>query len=195
MRKLLIPFLIGLFVASGAMAQTKSALTGAVVDQDNAPLPGVTVSLASDELIGGTQIKTTEGNGEFKFLLLPPGNYHVEATLDGFKLDHLVCGYDARHPIRVFDSRVYLTSDAVKIQAWVMHRLSHPVRSRDSDLSVVSNFRDFDALVGRAGSYPEEQRDQQQRDGSVTAHNSPPVHGGGTKNLTLQPAFRVRVAG
>ena len=84
MRKLLIPFLIGLFVASGAMAQTKSALTGAVVDQDNAPLPGVTVSLASDELIGGTQIKTTEGNGEFKFLLLPPGNYHVEATLDGF---------------------------------------------------------------------------------------------------------------
>ena len=92
MRKLMVPFLIGLFVAGGAMAQTKSALTGAVVDQDEAPLPGVTVSLSSDDLIGGTQTKLTEGDGGFKFLLLPPGDYHVEAALDGF----LTADVDAR---------------------------------------------------------------------------------------------------
>lgn len=84
MRKLLVPFLVGLWLASGAMAQTKSALTGTVIDADNQPLPGVTVSLASDDLIGGAQIKNTDDSGEFKFLLLPPGDYHVEASLDGF---------------------------------------------------------------------------------------------------------------
>ena len=84
MRKLLIPFLFGLLLAGVATAQTKSALTGTVVDQDGQPLPGVTVSLASDDLIGGVQTKLTGEDGDFKFILLPPGAYHVEASLDGF---------------------------------------------------------------------------------------------------------------
>ena len=84
MRKLLIPLVCGVLLASGAMAQTKSALTGSVVDQDGQPLPGVTVTLSSDVLIGGAQAKFTDENGGFKFILLPPGDYHVEASLDGF---------------------------------------------------------------------------------------------------------------
>ena len=66
------------------MAQTKSALTGTVIDQDGQPLPGVSVSLTSEVLIGGAQDKVTNNGGGFKFTLLPPGAYHLEASLDGF---------------------------------------------------------------------------------------------------------------
>ena len=84
MRKYVIIFLFGLLIGGIAIAQTKSALTGTVIDQDGLPLPGVTVTLTSEDLIGGAQIKVTGEDGDFKFILLPPGDYHVEADLDGF---------------------------------------------------------------------------------------------------------------
>ncbi len=120
MKKLLVPFLFGLLLAGGAMAQTKSALTGTVIDQDGQPLPGVTVSLTSDDLIGGAQIKVTGEKGDFKFILLPPGNYHVEASLDGFMTNEVDThvGLDRDSQVRLtlvpsdFGEEILVTAEA-----------------------------------------------------------------------------------
>jgi len=53
-------------------------------DGAGAPLPGVTVTIASPSLIGGAQTRVTDGIGEVSFLLLAPGDYTVRAELPGF---------------------------------------------------------------------------------------------------------------
>jgi len=61
-----------------------SRLIGTVVDKDERPLPGVTVTLSSDSIIGGPLVAITDVNGELGFGLLPPGDYSLEAALPGF---------------------------------------------------------------------------------------------------------------
>ena len=73
------------FAALPALGQT-TATTGAlfgVVSSDGKALPGATVTLSSAAL-QGTRTGTTNGAGEYRFPLLPPGNYRVEVTLSGF---------------------------------------------------------------------------------------------------------------
>jgi hypothetical protein len=53
-------------------------------DAAEAPLPGVTVTIASPSLIGGARTLTTDAKGEALFLTLGPGTYEVSATLHGF---------------------------------------------------------------------------------------------------------------
>jgi hypothetical protein len=66
-------------------AQTRSALTGTVTDSSRALLPGVTVTLASPDLVGGAQTATTGPDGTYRFSDLPPGVYSVSAQLSGFR--------------------------------------------------------------------------------------------------------------
>ncbi len=77
--------LVALVSAGAAFAATTSRLTGEVFDTDGLPMPGVTVQISSDRLIGGPQIAIADGEGRFTFNLLPVGIYTVEATLVGFK--------------------------------------------------------------------------------------------------------------
>ena len=70
-------------VAGVGLAATTSRLSGTVVDDQGSPLPGVTVQLSSEALIGGPQTAISDGNGAFVFHLLPVGIYSVEATLAG----------------------------------------------------------------------------------------------------------------
>ncbi len=56
-------------------------LYGRVTDDNGERLPGVTVTLTGP---GATQIRVTDAAGEFRFLGLDPGNYQVEASLEGF---------------------------------------------------------------------------------------------------------------
>ena len=74
-----------LLVASLAGAATTSRLTGTVVDSDGLALPGVTVLLDSEVLIGGQQVAITDTDGSFQFTLLPPGMYSLRAELTGFQ--------------------------------------------------------------------------------------------------------------
>lgn len=81
-----VPVAVGvLLVASVAGAATTSRLTGTVVDSDSLALPGVTVMLSSDVLIGGQQISISDSTGSFSFSLLPPGQYQVRGELSGFQ--------------------------------------------------------------------------------------------------------------
>ncbi len=75
---------IVLLIVTPLMAQTTGRITGQVVDNSGASVPGATVSVTSPNL-QGTLSSTTDSKGEFRFLSLPPGNYHLKVDLTGFK--------------------------------------------------------------------------------------------------------------
>ncbi len=54
---------------------------GRVTDDKGEKLPGVTITLAGP---GAEKLQVTDGSGEFRFLGLDPGNYKIEASLEGF---------------------------------------------------------------------------------------------------------------
>jgi hypothetical protein len=74
-----------LIVAVGAYAQTSTSggIEGKVTDKSGAIMPGVTLELRSPNL-QGTKTDVSDANGQFRFNLLPPGNYSLTATLSGF---------------------------------------------------------------------------------------------------------------
>ena len=70
--------------ALAQLGQT-ATLTGTVTDATGAILPGATVTVASEALIGGTRSSVTDANGVYRFPALPPGMYTVTAELANFK--------------------------------------------------------------------------------------------------------------
>ncbi len=84
MRRIGIAALVLLALAAprGALAQLQTGnLYGTVVDDQGAPLPGVTVTLSGN---GPSQIQVTNAQGQFRFLGLPPGSFSLKAELEGF---------------------------------------------------------------------------------------------------------------
>jgi hypothetical protein len=74
-----------LLYASAARAQTGTAgIAGVARDPSGAVLPGVTVEAASPALIEKTRTVVTDGEGQYKFVSLPPGVYSVTFSLEGF---------------------------------------------------------------------------------------------------------------
>ena len=59
-------FLLGTGAAL-AQGRTTSALTGTVTDDSGAPLPGVTVEILGEALIGGARVDQTDNDGRFRF--------------------------------------------------------------------------------------------------------------------------------
>jgi hypothetical protein len=88
-KKRIVGFLALLLVivvgATSAMGQsfTTGSLNGKV-ESENAGLPGVTVTLKSP-VLQGTRTTVTSGNGDYTFVGLPPGDYDVTFTLQGFQ--------------------------------------------------------------------------------------------------------------
>jgi hypothetical protein len=84
----IIPFcLVILLMAPALWPQTieYGKLTGTVVDEEGAPLPGVTVEITSPALMGGKRATQTSARGSYVFMNLPPGKYTLTASLQGFK--------------------------------------------------------------------------------------------------------------
>ena len=71
-----------LLLPSAAHAQ--ASIAGQVKDGSGAVLPGVTVEAASPALIERVRSAVTDGTGQFRIELLPPGTYTVTFTLPGF---------------------------------------------------------------------------------------------------------------
>jgi outer membrane receptor protein involved in Fe transport len=68
-----------------ALAQrTTGAISGTVRDATEAALPGVTVSVTGANIVGA-QTATTNEQGFYRILNLPPGEYQVTFSLSGFK--------------------------------------------------------------------------------------------------------------
>jgi hypothetical protein len=64
--------------------QTESRVSGKVVDQSQAALPGVTVNLRSTDT-GGIRSVTTDGEGAYTITNLAPGRYAITFELAGFQ--------------------------------------------------------------------------------------------------------------
>jgi outer membrane receptor protein involved in Fe transport len=76
--------IFALAVPSGfaQVSRTTGALQGTVTDNTGAPLPGVTVTVSGPTL-QGSRSEVTDAKGEYILPLLPPGDYHVEYSLQG----------------------------------------------------------------------------------------------------------------
>ena len=71
--------------ALAQIGQTAS-LTGTVTDATGAVLPGATVTVAGEALIGGSRTATTDADGRYRFPALPPGTYTMTVELgESFK--------------------------------------------------------------------------------------------------------------
>ena len=83
-RMLICAFL--LLAAANARAQVQTgSIVGVATDASSAVMPGVTVSLSGERLIGGVQTQVTDSGGAYRFDRLPPGSYSVKFELQGFK--------------------------------------------------------------------------------------------------------------
>ncbi|MBL8143278.1 MAG: TonB-dependent receptor [Acidobacteria bacterium] len=72
--------------ARPASAQLVTAsITGVVTDNSAASLPGVTVTVKGERLIGDARTLVTDTRGHYRFDNLPPGTYAVRFELAGFK--------------------------------------------------------------------------------------------------------------
>ena len=72
-------------IASGAVAQvTTGRIIGTIEDQNAGALPGVTVTVNAEALLGGAKSSVTDVNGGFSFIGLPVGVYTIQAALPGF---------------------------------------------------------------------------------------------------------------
>jgi len=90
-RRLIGVALVALLLASlPASAQTTSGrMLGQVVDPNGEPLPGVTVTVESTAVMGGTRTAVTGETGAYRFAALPPGDYSVTAALPGFQTQRI----------------------------------------------------------------------------------------------------------
>jgi hypothetical protein len=83
-RLISIGLLLVVLSAAPAIAQQTGSIIGAVRDSQGGLLPGVTVTVNSDALIGGSQVVVTGEAGAYQFTTLPPGTYTVSYELTGF---------------------------------------------------------------------------------------------------------------
>jgi len=88
-RSWIVPVASVLLVTGPVLAATTGQLSGWVVDDQGAPLPGVSVSATSPTQIGGEQLAETDLQGSFLYPRLSPGVYTVVLSLDGFATQEL----------------------------------------------------------------------------------------------------------
>lgn len=67
-----------------AAAYAQASIAGQVRDASGAVLPGVTVEATSAALIEKVRSVSTDGTGQYRLEILPPGTYTVTFTLPGF---------------------------------------------------------------------------------------------------------------
>src|SRR5262245_23772379 len=75
--------LLSVFAVPAFAQRTTATLVGTVKDDTGAVLPGVTVTLTGEKVVGA-QTATTNEQGFYRFVALPPGSYDVSFSLGGF---------------------------------------------------------------------------------------------------------------
>ncbi len=82
-RRCLLSVVLLFAIAASAAAQTTGSIVGRVTDETGGVLPGVSVEARSTAL-QGSRTAVTDGTGAYRLELLPPGEYTVTFTLEGF---------------------------------------------------------------------------------------------------------------
>ncbi|MGH9365325.1 MAG: carboxypeptidase regulatory-like domain-containing protein, partial [Thermoanaerobaculia bacterium] len=85
MRRLAAVLSLALLILSAPalLAQTTGSIVGRVTDESGGVLPGVTVEARSPAL-QGVRTTATDSSGRYRLTFLPPGQYGVTFTLQGF---------------------------------------------------------------------------------------------------------------
>jgi len=84
-KRITVTLALGLLAAvplAWGQETTTGSLQGQVVDAQNLPVPGATITVESNQ---GSKTYTTDGDGRFFAPYLPPGTYTVRAELQGFR--------------------------------------------------------------------------------------------------------------
>ncbi len=79
---------MGCFLTAGltvSAQEVTGTLYGTVTGEDGARLPGVTITVTSRQLIGGSDVRVTGDLGTYRAPALPPGTYTLTAELPGFQ--------------------------------------------------------------------------------------------------------------
>ncbi|MBL8216083.1 MAG: TonB-dependent receptor, partial [Bryobacterales bacterium] len=85
LRTLGLLLLSSLISTTAAFAQaTSGTITGSVTDPTGAAIPAVKVTV-TETATGLVRTSTSDESGNFRFLLLPVGNYRIDAAAEGFK--------------------------------------------------------------------------------------------------------------
>ena len=82
MPRLRLTALLLLLVTPSLFAQTTGNLSGRISDANGGALPGVTIEVRSPAL-QGTRTALSDAGGEYRFALLPPGEYTATFRLEG----------------------------------------------------------------------------------------------------------------
>jgi outer membrane receptor protein involved in Fe transport len=81
----LFALVLTIFTAAGAVAQqTSGNVTGRVFDQQQAAVPGATVT-AANAATGFSRTTTTDAEGIYRLTALPVGHYEVKVEITGFQ--------------------------------------------------------------------------------------------------------------
>jgi hypothetical protein len=75
---------VSALLATTAWSQVGN-IRGTVTDETGAVLPGATVTIRSEAIIGGNREQVTNELGVYRFISIPIGTYDVEAGLSGFE--------------------------------------------------------------------------------------------------------------
>jgi hypothetical protein len=82
--------LAALLACSGAAAQTTGDISGRVTDTSGTALPGVTIEAKSPSL-QGARVSVTSRDGVYRIPAVPPGTYHIVASLSAFRAAEKTC--------------------------------------------------------------------------------------------------------
>lgn len=159
-RVLLAGLWLGLAAQPQASAQVVGAnLSGTVVDQSAAALPGVTVTITNTDT-GRTQVLVTGEDGGFRAVALQPGPYEIVAELQGFgtatRQVVLVIGADARLSLELgiatLEESVTVTGSATMVEVNKSAPSSAIVQEQIQTLPVLErNFLALAQLMPGAG--------------------------------------------
>ncbi|MCI0417505.1 TonB-dependent receptor [bacterium] len=85
--RIVLPLVVCVIAISMAVwgQTTGGNIRGVVTDPEDRPLPGVTVTISSESLLGQTRTAYTNELGVFRFPSVPVGKYQVELTMQGFE--------------------------------------------------------------------------------------------------------------
>ena len=157
-------FALALLVIStgAAMAQfeTVGAIEGVIKDADGAALPGVTVE-AKGKL--GTLSTTTDETGKYRFPRVPPGDYVVSATLEGFKTaqSQSVNVQVGRTSAITLNLEVGAIEETIEVLAEAAQldftQSGRAVTVNSEMMNVIPRGRDFSDVVTQAGGVANEQ--------------------------------------
>ena len=84
-KKMLLMMLLSLVTATTGLAQLQTgSISGTIYDNEGNPLPGVTITIVSESMMG-TKSYVTTALGSFRFPAIPHGTYRITAELSGFR--------------------------------------------------------------------------------------------------------------